>query len=146
MSHAQTHRPSPSHGAVASGLAARVVAIGLTTACTAVFVVGTVFWTKLMTDTFSPLGYAMTPVGMYGLAIILIPMMGIIHRLWSSGDMVKREGAAAAAERDRLRTSLLGSAPSEGLRNVRAAPAPENILFGDDEAEILRRRRRLRDD
>ncbi|MEV4418379.1 hypothetical protein AB0L40_00205 [Patulibacter sp. NPDC049589] len=126
---------------VATDVGARFVAVALAVGAVVVFVVGTIFWTKLMTDTFSPLGYAMTPVGMYGIAIVLIPLMGVIHRLWMSGDVDRREGVAQAAERDRLRTSLLGAPQQGGFRGVRAAPPPDDLLFGDDPAELRRRRR-----
>ena len=138
--HVQAPRPS-SRGVGPTEILARLVAVGLAAGAAVVFVVGTIFWTKLMTDTFSPLGYAMTPVGMYGIAIVLIPLMGVIHRLWVSGDVERREGEAVAAERDRLRTSLLGGPQTDGMRNVRAGAPPENILFGDNEDEIRRRRR-----
>lgn len=137
---AQAPRPS-SRRAGPTELLVRLVAAGLAEGAAIVFVAGTIFWTKLMTDTFSPLGYAMTPVGMYGLAIVLIPLMGVIHRLWLSGDVARREGVEAAAERDRLRTSLLGGPQTEGMRRVRAGTPPENLLFGDNEDEIRRRRR-----
>ncbi|WP_026912700.1 hypothetical protein [Patulibacter minatonensis] len=140
---ARTLPPTPQHTSHIgpAELAARAAAVALAVASLAVFVIGTYFWTKVMTETFSPLGYAFTPVGMYGIAIVLIPLMGVIHRLWISGDLERKEGIAQAAERDRLRTSLLGAPPPGSLRNVHAQPPPENLIFGEDLEELRRRRR-----
>lgn len=138
---AQASNPNPQPQTGPAEVLARLIAVGLAVGAVFVFVVGTYFWTKVMTDTFSPLGYAMTPIGMYGIAIVLIPLMGIIHRLWVSGDLERKEGEAQAAERDRLRTSLLGAPQPGSLRNIHAQPPPENLIFGEDIEELRRRRR-----
>jgi hypothetical protein len=138
---AQPRLPHPGPRTGPAEVAARVAAVAIALVSAAVFVIGTYFWTRVMTDTFSPLGYAFTPVGMYGIAIVLIPVMGVVHRLWISGDLERKEGIAQQAERDRLRTSLLGAPPPGSLRNVHAKPPPENLIFGDDPEELRRRRR-----
>lgn len=104
-----------------------------------VFIVGTYFWTEVMTDTFSPLGYAMTPIGMYGILIVLIPVMYIIHTLWTNSDVKRRKAEALAAARDKLRVSLLQG--GEGLNRVKSSAMPASMLFGESEEELVRRRR-----
>lgn len=117
----------------------RLVAGALFVFAVVVFVVGTYFWTELMTDTFSPLGYAMTPIGMYGILIVLIPIMSVIHGLWTSSDAKRRKAEALAAARDKLRVSLLQG--GEGINRVRSSPMPSSMLFGESEEELTRRRR-----
>jgi hypothetical protein len=65
--------------------------------------------------------------------------MGVIHALWTSSDVKRRKAQVLAAARDKLRVSLL-SGP-EGVRNVRAAPMPASMLFGESEEDLVRRRR-----
>lgn len=120
-------------------LVARVVAGVLVAFSTVVFVVGTYYWSEVMTDTFSPLGYAMTPIGMYGILIVLIPVMSAIHALWTASDVKRRKAEALAAARDKLRVSLLRG--SDSLDRVRSAPMPASMLFGESEEELVRRRR-----
>jgi hypothetical protein len=117
----------------------RLVALVLVAFAVVFFVVGTYFWTRLMTDTFSPLGYAMTPIGMYGLLIVLIPVMGIIHGLWTSSDVKRRRAESLAAARDKLRVSLLAS--PDNVDRVHSAPMPASMLFGESEEDLRRRRR-----
>lgn len=117
----------------------RLVAGVLFVFAVVVFVVGTYFWTEVMTDTFSPLGYAMTPIGMYGILIVLIPVMSIIHGLWTSSDVKRRKAEALAAARDKLRVSLLSG--GEGLNRVKSSAMPASMLFGESEEELTRRRR-----
>lgn len=117
----------------------RIVAGILFVFSAVVFIVGTYYWSEVMTDTFSPLGYAMTPLGMYGILIVLIPVMSIIHGLWTSSDVKRRKAEALAAARDKLRVSLLSG--GEGLNRVKASPMPASMLFGESEEELTRRRR-----
>ncbi|WP_026909881.1 hypothetical protein [Patulibacter minatonensis] len=117
----------------------RVVALSLTTIAALIFLVGSYFWTDVMVGNIGPLGFGMTPIGMYGILIALIPVMGIIHALWTSSDVKRRKAQVLAAARDKLRVSLL-SGP-EGVRNVRAAPMPASMLFGESEEDLVRRRR-----
>lgn len=123
----------------AADLLARIVAGVLFALSAVVFIVGTYYWTEVMTDTFSPLGYAMTPIGMYGILIVLIPVMSAIHALWTASDVKRRKAEALAAARDKLRVSLLKG--SDSLDRVRSAPMPASMLFGESEEELVRRRR-----
>ncbi|MEV4418931.1 hypothetical protein AB0L40_03020 [Patulibacter sp. NPDC049589] len=120
-------------------LMTRAVALTLTAICVIVFIVGTYAWTQLTAGNIGPLGYAMTPVGMYGILIVLIPVMGIIHGLWTSSDVKRRKAEVLRAARDKLRVSLL-SGP-ESVNRVHSAPMPASMLFGESEEDLVRRRR-----
>lgn len=117
----------------------RVVALTLTAIAVAVFIVGSYYWTDIMAGNIGPLGFAMTPIGMYGILIVLIPIMGIIHSLWTSSDVKRRKAESLRAARDKLRVSLLQG--SENVSKVRSAPMPASMLFGESEEDLRRRRR-----
>lgn len=123
-----------------SDLMTRVVALSLTAFAVLVFIAGTYFWSAdIMYNNIGPLGFAMTPIGMYGILIILIPVMGIIHGLWTSSDVKRRKAEVLRAARDKLRVSLL--AGPESVRNVHASAMPASMLFGESEEDLVRRRR-----
>ncbi|MEV4422387.1 hypothetical protein AB0L40_20785 [Patulibacter sp. NPDC049589] len=126
-----------------SDLVGRCLAAVLAVAVVAIFVGATVLWTRWVTGFLPGLGYVTTPMCMYVLSIGLIPALGVIHRLWVSGDVAKREEDAKRADRDRLRTTLL-HAPSGTGREVHAHDLPEHVLRGESDAELRRRRRAQR--
>jgi hypothetical protein len=121
-------------------LMTRVLALTLTGLGVVFFIIGTYFWTQMTAGNIGPLGYAMTPIGMYGILIILIPMMGIIHSLWTSSDVKRRKAESLKAARDKLRVSLLATNDNV-TNNVRSAPMPTSMLFGESEEDLRRRRR-----
>ena len=120
-------------------LLTRIVALVLVGVGVVAFVVGTYLWTDIMVGSIGPLGFAMTPIGMYGILIVLIPVMGIIHGLWTSSDVKRRKAQSLRAARDKLRVSLLQS--SAGVNEVHSAPMPSSMLFGESEEDLRRRRR-----
>lgn len=120
-------------------LLTRVVALALVGIAFVVFVLGTYFWTDIMVGNIGPLGFAMTPIGMYGILIVLIPVMGVVHGLWTSSDVKRRKAQSLRVARDKLRVSLLQS--SGNVSNVRSAPMPSSMLFGESEEDLRRRRR-----
>lgn len=117
----------------------RVVALSLTAFAVAFFCVGSYVWTNIAVSNIGPLGFGMTPIGMYGFLIVLIPVMGIIHSLWTSSDVKRRKAEVLRAARDKLRVSLLQG--PESVSRVHSAPMPASMLFGESEEDLVRRRR-----
>ncbi|MEV4420591.1 hypothetical protein AB0L40_11545 [Patulibacter sp. NPDC049589] len=124
-------------------LASRALAVLLVAATVVVAIAATVGWTVWVTGFLPGLGYVTVPACLYVLSIALIPLLGIAHRLWVSGDVVARAETAKRHERDRLRTTLLHAdtpSPAGRKKTTHAYELPEDFFRGESDDDVRRRR------
>jgi CHASE2 domain-containing sensor protein len=87
-------------------VARRVVACALGAVALVLFAAGTRAFATVVTTSFSSAGFAIVPLGMFIVGILLIPLMSAVHGFWIAGSPELRAAEAARDARDEAKVRL----------------------------------------